>query len=138
MVDVVSRSKRSKMMAGIKGSNTRPEIAVRALLRAAGHRIRLHQRQLPGSPDIVLPKHKTAIFVHGCFWHRHPNCKFAYHPKTRKSFWQEKFEKNVARDKKVEAELRGVGWRVLVVWECTVRDPKTFPSLVRRFETIRR
>lgn len=96
--------------------DTKPEIIVRSLLHGMGLRFRLHRKNLPGSPDIVLAKHRTVIFVHGCFWHRHPDCRYASTPKTRQDFWLPKFEANVQRDAKKEAQLRELGWRVLMVW----------------------
>lgn len=107
-------------MSRIRGRDTRPEKAVRSLLHRMGFRFRLHRRDLPGSPDIVLPRLRTVIFVHGCFWHRHPGCRYAYTPRTRKSFWNAKFAANRARDRRHVRELRSLGWRVVTVWECDV------------------
>jgi DNA mismatch endonuclease (patch repair protein) len=121
MVDVVSKSKRTMMMAGIRGKNTRPELAVRKFLHARGFRYRLHSNHLVGSPDIVLARYKVAIFVHGCFWHRHIGCRYATTPATRPEFWLEKLEKNRARDQRAKIELIRAGWRVAVVWECSLR-----------------
>lgn len=121
MTDVVSQKKRSELMSRIRGSDTEPEIAVRRGLHRAGFRFRLHQRTLPGRPDIVLAKYRAVIFVHGCFWHRHRGCGFAYSPKSRIRFWNEKFRQNMARDRKQERRLLRSGWRVLVVWECSLR-----------------
>jgi len=121
MTDVISREKRSALMSRIRGSDTEPEIAVRRGLHRAGFRFRLHQRNLPGSPDLVLAKFGAVIFVHGCFWHRHRGCRLAYRPKSRTGFWTEKFRQNRARDRRLQRELRDRGWRVLVVWECTLR-----------------
>lgn len=109
---------RSRIMRAVGQKHTAPEMAVRRILHALGYRFRVQRRDLPGSPDIVLPKYKTAIFVHGCFWHRHPGCKKTTTPKTRVPFWTEKFERNVLRDRQKEAALREMGWQVLVVWEC--------------------
>lgn len=111
-------------MSRIKGSNTAPEIAVRCILHRLGYRFRLHSKGLIGRPDIVLHKWKTVVLVHGCFWHRHCNCRFAYAPKTRKSYWLEKFSTNVERDKNVKRQLRKLGWRVLTVWECSLANPE--------------
>lgn len=122
MTDIVSPEKRSEMMSRIQGRNTAPEIAVRSLLHRMGYRFRLHRRDLPGRPDVVLPKHHVVVFVHGCFWHRHSGCRFAYTPKTRKKFWKEKFEGNIERDRKVQRELRKQDWKVVVVWECETRS----------------
>lgn len=109
-------------MRAVGQKHTAPEMTVRRMLHALGYRFRIHRRDLPGSPDIVLPKYKTAIFVHGCFWHRHPGCKKATTPKTRVPFWTEKFERNVLRDRQKETALREMGWQVLVVWECETKD----------------
>ena len=109
-------------MAAIKSKDTKPEIAVRKLLHSLGYRFRLHRKDLPGSPDIVLPKYKTVIFVHGCFWHRHKNCKYATSPKTREEFWENKFKQNVERDKNNFKELKNLNWKVLVLWECEINE----------------
>lgn len=121
MVDVVDSTTRSRMMSGIKGKDTRPEMVVRRFLHSAGFRYRLHVTKLPGKPDIVLPKYKVAIFVHGCFWHRHKGCKYATNPDQNKNRWQEKFRQNVERDEDQVTELINQGWRVIVVWECGLR-----------------
>ena len=118
MIDVVDKATRSRMMAGIKGRNTKPELKLRRLLHAAGFRYRLHAKGLPGRPDIVLPRYRAAIFVHGCFWHRHPGCRYATVPSSNTEFWDAKFGANVARDAGKEQALIAAGWRVLVVWEC--------------------
>lgn len=120
-MDIVDTETRSRMMAGIKGRNTKPEMLVRRFLHANGYRFRLHRRDLPGSPDIVLPKFMTCIFVHGCFWHRHPGCRYATTPKTNGDFWAKKFESNVERDIRSKAALEEAGWSVLVVWECEIK-----------------
>lgn len=122
MADIVDRVTRSRMMSGIRGRNTRPEMAVRRHLHAAGFRFRLHRKDLPGKPDIVLPRHKVAIFVHGCFWHRHEGCPKATTPSSNIEFWQKKFVDNVARDARDRAALESLGWRVLVVWECELKS----------------
>ncbi len=110
------------MMAAIKGKNTSPEIRLRKALHHAGFRFRLHAAGLPGKPDIVLPKHKSAIFVHGCFWHRHAGCRNASVPKTNAAFWEQKFARNVERDLAALTRLRDIGWHVCIVWECAVRQ----------------
>jgi DNA mismatch endonuclease (patch repair protein) len=120
MTDFLSPKERSERMARIKGSNTRPEIALRKVLHSLGLRYRLNGSGLPGKPDLVFPRYKTVIFVHGCFWHRHSNCNIATTPKSNTEFWVEKFEKNVARDDRVTGLLNSAGWRVFVVWECEV------------------
>ena len=113
---------RSRNMSAIKSKNTKPEIAVRKLLHSMGYRFRLHRKDLPGSPDIVLPKYKTAIFVHGCFWHRHANCKYASTPKTRKEFWENKFRANVKRDLEIQEKIKNIGWKSVVIWECEINE----------------
>lgn len=113
---------RSRIMRAVGQKHTAPEMRVRRALHALGYRFRVQRRDLPGSPDIVLPKYKTAIFVHGCFWHRHPGCNKATTPKTRIEFWKEKFDSNVARDQVKETALREMGWQVLVVWECETKS----------------
>lgn len=121
VADIVSPEKRSRMMAGIRGKNTKPEIQVRKLLHAAGFRFRLHRKDLPGKPDIVLPKYKVAIFVHGCFWHGHENCHLFRLPKSRTEFWEQKIAGNIARDKLKRDHLLNLGWRVLIVRECALK-----------------
>lgn len=121
MIDHLSTTRRSWNMAQIRGSNTAPEKRLRSLLHRKGFRFVLHDRRLSGKPDIVLPKYKAAIFVHGCFWHRHRGCKNATNPSTRRDFWQEKFSQNVKRDARNRAELRKAGWRVFVIWECKLQ-----------------
>ena len=126
---------RSRNMSAIKSKNTKPEIAVRKLLHSMGYRFRLHRKDLPGSPDIVLPKYKTVIFVHGCFWHRHNNCKYATTPKTRKEFWENKFEENVKRDNLNQANLTLKGWKIIILWECQLKgDIKKVKKLFSQIE----
>ena len=108
-------------MAAVTSKNTQPEVAVRRFLHALGYRFRLHRKDLPGKPDIVMPKLRTCIFVHGCFWHRHTGCRYATTPKTRSEFWKAKFSRNVERDLENVQALEALGWKVLVVWECEVR-----------------
>ena len=122
MVDVVDKVTRSRMMSGIQGMNTKPELLVRKYLHGRGLRFRLHAKELPGKPDLVFPKYKTVVFVHGCFWHRHSGCKFATTPSTREHFWTNKLSENVARDSYQISALGELGWRVLVVWECELRE----------------
>ena len=126
---------RSKNMAAIKSKNTKPEIKVRKVLHSMGYRFRLHSKDLPGSPDIVLPKYKTVIFVHGCFWHRHQNCKYASNPKTRREFWEKKFKENIERDKKTLEKLKNLGWKTNIVWECEVKNREI---LILKLEEILR
>ena len=122
---------RSRNMSAIKSKNTKPEIAVRKLLHSMGYRFRLHRKDLPGSPDIVLPKYKTVIFVHGCFWHRHQNCKYASNPKTRREFWEKKFKENIERDKKTQEKLKNLGWKTKIVWECEIKKQD---KLIKKIE----
>lgn len=132
MTDRLTAERRSWNMSRIKGKNTEPEIAVRSLLHRMGLRFRLHVRHLPGCPDIVLVRWKSAIFVHGCFWHRHPHCRFAYTPKSRKRFWLSKFHENITRDKRAMTTLKRDGWKVLVVWECELRDLELLAARLKR------
>lgn len=118
MVDRISEKRRSWNMSRIRGINTLPERRLRFLLHRAGYRFRLHDPKLPGRPDIVLKKYRTVIFVHGCYWHRHPDCPNATTPSTRTEFWQAKFNGTVERDKRKAAELTDIGWRIITVWEC--------------------
>lgn len=120
MADIVSRDVRSKMMASNRSRDTKPELLVRRYLHAQGYRFRLDVRKLPGSPDIVLARYHAAIFVHGCYWHRHEGCRFATIPKSNTEFWQEKFDRNVERDGRAKVDLLEMGWRVAVVWECAL------------------
>jgi DNA mismatch endonuclease (patch repair protein) len=130
MVDRISKERRSWNMSRIRGTNTKPELLVRSLLHRLGYRFLLHVRELPGRPDIVLPKWQRIIFVHGCFWHRHPGCSQAYQSKSRKRFWQHKLERNVVRDRKVCAKLRRMGWRVSIIWECQTKQEDTLERRV--------
>ena len=121
MADIVSPEKRSQNMSAIRSKNTKPEVYLRKLLFAQGYRYRIADKSVPGHPDIFLRKYNTAIFVNGCFWHRHPGCKYAYTPKSRVEFWQKKFDDNVRRDSAVKAELLEHGIKLLTVWECAIR-----------------
>lgn len=132
-MDVVSPEKRSRMMAGIKGKNTKPEMVVRKLVHSMGFRFRLHRKDLPGSPDIVLPRLKKAIFVHGCFWHRHQGCKFAYTPKSNTEFWLAKLDANMRRDTAALQALAALGWEILIVWECEVSNLPALTTKVNLF-----
>lgn len=137
MNDIVDPRKRSEMMRNIRSANTKPEMTVRRFLHARGFRYRLHDKKLPGSPDIVLPKYRAVVFVHGCFWHHHAGCRYAYLPKSRQDFWKAKFAANRARDKKLVDELQELGWRVLVFWECALREQYFEHGLEFLVETIR-
>jgi DNA mismatch endonuclease (patch repair protein) len=121
MVDTVDKTTRSRMMAGIRGKDTKPEKAIRSALHSAGFRYRVHVSGLPGKPDIVFPKYKAVIFVHGCFWHRHLDCWWSTTPSSNAAFWADKFAQNVARDNRNVVDLKKNGWRVAIVWECTLR-----------------
>lgn len=127
MTDIKTPAERSKNMAAIKSKNTRPEFFFRKLLFAQGLRYRTNYARIEVHPDIYLPKWKTAIFVHGCFWHRHKKCKFAYQPKSNVAFWNLKFEKNIKRDKAVQEVLYGQKIKCLIVWECTIKQMKRDP-----------
>ena len=124
MTDIVDSQRRSELMAGIKGKNTKPELIVRAMAHKLGLRFRLHRKDLPGRPDLVFPKYNLAIFVHGCFWHQHEGCSIAHIPKTRSDYWVEKFKRNICRDKQNEETLRSLGWHVLIIWECETGKPE--------------
>src|SRR6478672_1693476 len=124
MADVHSKEVRSKNMAAIKGKNTKPEMLVRRFLHANGFRYKLHDKTLPGKPDIVLPKYKTVIFVHGCFWHGHEGCKYYVVPKTRTEWWLEKIGKNIGNDNKAKIALKKNGWRIIEIWECGLKVTK--------------
>ncbi len=118
MVDIVDKATRSRMMASIRGRDTKPEMLVRKALHRRGFRFRLHARNVPGRPDLLLPRYRAAIFVHGCFWHRHTGCRYATTPATNPEFWQRKFDSNVERDQRDLKALEAAGWRVAIVWEC--------------------
>lgn len=128
MTDIVDKQTRSRMMSGIKGKDTQPEMKVRRFLHVRGFRYRLHVRTLHGTPDICLPKYRVVIFVQGCFWHRHKGCRLAYMPASNVDAWKEKFRQNVQRDRKSFQALIKAGWRIIVLWECKLR--KTEESLL--------
>jgi DNA mismatch endonuclease, patch repair protein len=128
VADTVSPEKRSDMMSGIRGKDTKPEIVVRRLLHRLGYRFRLHCKDLPGRPDIVLPKWRTVIFVNGCYWHGHKDCHLFRLPKTRTEFWSKKIEGNQARDQRNYIVLEAAGWKVLVIWECAVSKKKSLTT----------
>ena len=137
MVDRISKDRRSRNMSKIRGKNTRPEICVRSALHQMGYRFRLHRKDLPGKPDIVLAKHKVAIMVHGCFWHQHKNCRNATMPKSRVEFWKEKFQKNAARDRQVEQQLKELDWEINTVWECQTKNSESLNVLLKSFFSSR-
>ena len=136
MADVHSIETRSYNMSRIKGKNTKPEMLVRRFLHGHGYRYKLHDKSLPGKPDIVLPKYKTVIFVHGCFWHGHENCKYFVVPKTKTEWWLNKINGNITNDTKVMKDLKNDGWRIITIWECdlkTAKVEKTLNNLLKKF-----
>lgn len=133
-MDTVSPAQRSALMARIRSKNTRPELTVRSLLHRIGYRFRLHDAKLPGRPDIVLPRHRKIILVHGCFWHGH-DCQLASKPKSNTSYWSEKFASNRARDAKHKEALMASGWSVLELWECEIRQLEGLEETLRTFMT---
>jgi DNA mismatch endonuclease, patch repair protein len=132
-VDRLSPSRRSWLMSRVKSKDTGPEMRVRRAVHGLGYRFRLHQRKLSGCPDLVLPRLRSVIFVHGCFWHRHRGCPKASMPRSHKDYWLDKFVRNAARDRKAKAELKSLGWRVLVVWECQTKDASKLQARLRRY-----
>ena len=134
-MDVVDKQTRSRMMANIKGKNTKPEITIRSLLHRQGFRFRIHDKSLPGKPDLILKRYKAVIFVHGCYWHRHENCKLASTPKQNKEFWLKKFDENLRRDGEVYYQLKLLAWRTAVIWECSIRDKKNLPDYIKTLTT---
>lgn len=131
-MDSLTPECRSWNMSRIKSGNTKPERLVRSLLHRMGYRFRLHRKDLPGRPDIVLPKYRRVVLVHGCYWHRHPGCRLAYTPKSNREFWQAKFNENVRRDERQNRQLSELGWRVVTVWECETREPATLAERLGR------
>jgi DNA mismatch endonuclease (patch repair protein) len=132
-VDKLTPEHRSWNMSRIKSSNTKPELIVRSILHRMGFRFRLHRKDIPGKPDIVLPKYKTVIFVHGCFWHRHEGCKYAYTPKSRVDFWEAKFSSNIKRDIKVKKQLDELNWNIFVIWECELSDINSLRKKIQKY-----
>ena len=123
MADIVDKATRSRIMAAIRSKDTKPELVLRRALHARGLRYRLNAKGVPGRPDLLFPRFKAAVFVHGCFWHRHEGCRLASNPASRKKYWQAKFAANVVRDRTVQDELIDLGWRVATVWECALKKP---------------
>lgn len=130
--DVLTQEQRSQNMSRIKGKNTKPEMIVRSACHDLGLRYRLHRKDLPGTPDLVFPKHRLCLFVHGCFWHRHPGCKYAYTPKSRLDFWIPKLAKNVERDINAHRALEVSGWRVSIIWECQTKNRDTLRAEIQK------
>jgi DNA mismatch endonuclease, patch repair protein len=133
VADSLTPRQRSEIMARVRSKNSRPEMVVRKIVFAMGHRYRLHARALPGCPDLVFRGKRKVIFVHGCFWHRHANCALARMPKSRLDFWTSKLEGNRKRDKRNKRVLSREGWKVLTIWECQLRDAVLLESRIRRF-----
>jgi DNA mismatch endonuclease, patch repair protein len=133
MTDLFSKEKRSWIMSRVKGRDTKPEILVRSIIHRMGFRFCLHRRDLPGNPDIVLPRYGKVIFVHGCFWHGHKRCPRSGRPSTHREFWDKKLNNNIERDKRFRRELKRMGWNVLVVWECETRRPEGLLEKLERF-----
>lgn len=131
MIDHLDQKTRSRMMAAVRSFNTQPEKRVRSALHRLGFRFRLHNKKLPGTPDLVLRKYKAVVFINGCFWHQHVNCKHSHIPKTRSEFWQKKFSRNVIRDQNVMYQLKIMGWRAAIIWECGLTKK-------RRDDTVKR
>jgi DNA mismatch endonuclease (patch repair protein) len=133
MADVFTKEKRSWIMSRVKGRDTKPEILVRSIVHRMGFRFRLHQRELPGNPDIVLARHSKVIFVNGCFWHGHKRCIRSKRPTTNTRFWNKKLDGNIERDKRFRKQLRQMGWKVLVVWQCETMKPEKLLKKLERF-----
>jgi DNA mismatch endonuclease, patch repair protein len=133
MVDIVAPDKRSYIMSRVRNKNTGPEMIVRSAAHGLGLRFRLHRRDLPGSPDLIFPKHHLALFVHGCFWHSHEGCKLSKTPKSNVEFWEDKFLKNVQRDKRNYKELRDLGWRVGIIWQCESKSKLDAENAIKKF-----
>jgi DNA mismatch endonuclease (patch repair protein) len=132
-MDNLESDARSRLMARVRARDTRPEMIVRAIAHQLGYRFRLHDRRLPGTPDLVFPRLSAVISVNGCFWHRHPSCRKASTPSTRQAFWNEKFARNVRRDAETRRRLEADGWSVLVIWECETRESKALAERMRSF-----
>jgi DNA mismatch endonuclease (patch repair protein) len=133
VADVFSTQKRSQIMSRIRGYDTKPELIVRSIVHRMGYRFRLHLEDLPGNPDIVLPRHNKVIFIHGCFWHGHRGCQRSKRPTTNVAFWQEKLDKNIQRDQRQQKELRKLGWKYLVIWQCEMNRPNRIRKKIKRF-----
>ncbi|MGO9318258.1 MAG: very short patch repair endonuclease [Terracidiphilus sp.] len=133
VTDHVDRKLRSFIMASVHSKNTKPEIAVRKIVHALGYRYRIHERKLPGKPDLVFPSRRKVIFVHGCFWHRHTGCRYTTTPKTRRAFWEAKFSANMDRDRRIRRELRQMDWEVLTVWQCELKKSEKLTERLDEF-----
>lgn len=133
MSDVFSNEKRSWIMGRVRGRDTKPEILVRSFIHRMGYRFRVHRRDLPGNPDIILPRHGKVVFVHGCFWHGHEGCPRSKRPTSNEKFWNRKLNSNIERDSRFQEELRQMGWKVLVIWECETRSSEVLLGKLERF-----
>lgn len=133
MADTVSKKTRSKIMASVRQKGTGPELIVRSLLHRMGFRFRLQRKDLPGTPDIVLPKYRAALFVHGCFWHQHPKCIKSKRPSSNTQYWEKKLDDNIKRDRIKIEQLKRIGWRTLVIWECETKDQNLLSKKLNRF-----
>ena len=136
-MDVFSPEKRSQVMSRIRSKDTKPEKIIRSILHKLGFRFRINRKDLPGKPDIVLPKYRTVIFVHGCFWHQHEGCKIASKPKSNSEYWKTKFTKNIERDKKNQEELKLMGYRVIIIWECEAKVIQKSPEKLKSMLLIK-
>lgn len=136
-MDVFSPEKRSQVMSRIRSKDTKPEKIIRSILHKLGFRFRINRKDLPGKPDIVLPKYRTVIFVHGCFWHQHEGCKIASKPKSNSEYWKTKFIKNIERDKKNQEELKLMGYRVIIIWECEAKVIQKSPEILKSMLLIK-
>lgn len=132
-MDTLTVAQRSERMARIRSKDTKPELRVRSLIHGLGYRYRLHRKNLPGKPDLIFPSRRKVIFVHGCFWHAHADCKVANRPKSRRSFWDAKFSRNIDRDRLNEGTLRQAGWDVFTVWECETKNPTSLSERIMAF-----
>lgn len=130
MTDIVTQETRSKMMAAVRSKNTKPEKKVRSVLHSLGYRFRIHCKDLPGNPDIVLPKYKKIIFVNGCFWHQHPNCQKSKRPTTRRAFWDTKLDETIKRDKRNLKKLAYMGWSTHIIWECQIKSDANLENIL--------
>lgn len=133
LTDILTKSDRSILMSRIKSKDTNPEIVVRKILTRLGYRYRIHRKDIPGTPDIAFIGLKKVIFIHGCFWHRHVGCKYAYVPKSNVARWNKKFKENIDRDNKVLEELKDKGWNYLIIWECQLKNNENIPEMLKTF-----
>jgi DNA mismatch endonuclease (patch repair protein) len=137
VVDHISPERRSWLMSQVRSKNTSPEMRVRRVAHAMGLRFRLHSKDLPGRPDLVFPRHRTVLFVHGCFWHRHSGCLKASTPKTRPDYWNAKFDHNLKRDRRVASDLADLGWRVVTIWECESKSTDRLVEILKQAFDLR-